>query len=139
MNISVSVKQLGKRKPAIEARVLEIPNLSSPCQLDVFLQAVVAQQLMAFNQRMAQPEIVSFLLPQEIQKALIQGKLGFGERYNPQSVLKEEAQENVILAFRDGLFKVFLNEEEIELLSQTINFTSEDLFTFIRLTFLSGN
>lgn len=139
MKITVSVKQLGKRKPSIEKQSLEVSNLSSPCSLEDILKAVVAQQVETFNERTTQPKIVSFLVSEDIQEALEHGKVSFGDTYNKQKANQEEAQDNALLAFKDGLFKVFLNEQEVETLSQEITFTSQDIFTFIRLTFLSGN
>lgn len=139
MNISVSIKELGKRKPSVARQKLEVPDLSSPCSLEEFLKALVAQQVKAFNERVTQPEIVSFLLPEQMQEALLSGKVSFGDNYNSQTAVISTAQENALLAFKDGLFKVFLNEEEIDLLTYKITFRSEDLFTFIRLTFLAGN
>jgi len=139
MEISVAVKQLGKRKPSIAQQMLEVPQLSSPCQLKDVLKAIVSQQVEAFNERITQPNIVPFLLSAEIQDALIDGKVSFGDTYNKQTVSVEKAQDNALLAYKDGLFKVFLNEDEICELTQEFSFTPHDVFTFIRLTFLSGN
>lgn len=139
MKITVSVKQLGKRKPSIEKQSLEISNLDSPCSLVDFLKAVVAQQLATFTNRVTNPEIIPFLLPEEINQHLVRGKVSFGDQYNAQTVNLETAQETALLAFKDGLFKVFCNDKEVDSLSSKFSFTSEDIFTFIRLTFLSGN
>ena len=139
MEIRVAVKQLGKRKPSIAQQILEVPQLASPCQLNDVVKAIVSQQVEAFNERITQPKIVSFLLSAEIQEALEAGKVSFGDTYNQQTVSIEKAQDDALLAYKDGLFKVFLNEDEICELTQELSFTSQDIFTFIRLTFLSGN
>jgi len=138
MTIHISLKQLGKRKPVIETVQVAIPELQSGVSLQRFLELVVAQQVNAFNTRVEQPELIHFLLKDEVNTLATQGKVSFGDKYNAQQVKLETAQQNAILAFKDGLYKVFLDDNEIEDLNQIISFTEESKFTFIRLTFLSG-
>lgn len=42
------------------------------------------------------------------------------------------------MAFKDGLFRIFLNDNELSSLEENINLQENDKLTFIRLTMLSG-
>ena len=42
------------------------------------------------------------------------------------------------MAFNDGLFRIFLNNNELSSLEEKINLQENDKLTFIRLTMLSG-
>ena len=42
------------------------------------------------------------------------------------------------MAFNDGLFRIFLNDNELSSLEEKINLQENDELTFIRLTMLSG-
>lgn len=139
MNITFSIKQLGRRKPTINQQVLDIPLNKSTCTLEEFLKAVVTQQVEAFNERQTSPQLIPFLTKEAIESKLVEGKVSFGEVYNSNTVEVDKAIENALLAYKDGLYKVFQNEEEIETLTQQIEIQAEDVFTFIRLSFLTGN
>lgn len=139
MKITISVKQLGKRRPTIAPQVLDLPGLNSPCTLEVMIDALVGHQVEAFRLRLSEPILISFLTDREISEQLIQGKISFGEKYNSSVPKLEHAQEAARLAFKDGLYKVFQNQDEITSLDQVVNIKTTDVFTFIRLTFLTGN
>ncbi len=138
MDIQIRVKQLGKRKPVIENKIIDVPELQSETTLKVFLEKIVAQQVKTFNERIDNPEIINFLLPNELETLVSKGKVDFKDTYNSKKAVIKEAQEIALLAFEDGLYKVFIDDHEIEQLEETIQFTENKIFTFIRLTFLSG-
>ena len=66
------------------------------------------------------------------------GKIAFGIIYGEKNPNIQEAIDVAITAFQDGLFRVFINEEEICELDEAINISEEDTVTFIRLTMLAG-
>ena len=66
------------------------------------------------------------------------GKVGFGNIYNEKKADVSRAQENVIMAFEDGLVRVFIGDCEQEKLDDNIDLKEGDVLTFIRLTFLAG-
>ncbi|CAM1371659.1 hypothetical protein [Tenacibaculum xiamenense] len=138
MNIQIRVKQLGKRKPIIENKTLDIPKLNSGSTLKIFLERVVEQQVNTFNSRIDNPEVLNFLLPNQLDTMVSEGKVDFKESYNSEKAKVNEAQEVALLAFKDGIYKVFLDDDELENLDDTLEFTEKNTFTFIRLTFLAG-
>ncbi|MDO5607061.1 MAG: hypothetical protein Q4G08_01275 [Capnocytophaga sp.] len=137
MQIQVNVKQLGKKKPAVATQALEIADLKENT-LKELITNIVKQQVTAFNKRTESSAIIPFLTNSDIETLSHSGKIGFGSVHNPEKAVEEKAVENALLAFKDGLFCVFMDEKPLENLSEKINPNPESIFTFVRLTFLSG-
>ena len=133
MNIKIRVKQLGKRKPIIENKTLDIAKLSSGSTLKNFLERVVEQQVNTFNSKIDNPEVINFLLPGQLDAMVSDGKVDFKELYNSDKAKVNEAQETALLAFKDGLYKVFLDDYELEKLDDTFDFTEENMFLALSL------
>lgn len=73
--------------------------------------------------------------PQTVRELLILlTKLGV-KRYN---VVEEKAIENTLQCFEDGIYRVFAGDTELTGLSDSIPWTEDLVFTFIRLTMLAG-
>ncbi len=66
------------------------------------------------------------------------GKFAFGVHYNEISIDETKAIETAIEAATDGLVRVFKGNDEITDLDGEIDITEGDVFTFVRLTMLSG-
>lgn len=43
-----------------------------------------------------------------------------------------------LLAYKDGIYRVFIGDEEVKELNESLNIKEGDILTFIRLTMLSG-
>ena len=50
----------------------------------------------------------------------------------------EKALDTAYLAFEDGLYCIFINDEQTEKLDDSLNLKDGDILTFIRLTMLAG-
>ena len=66
------------------------------------------------------------------------GKFAFGVHYNENNVDEAKAIETAIDAVTDGLVRVFKGNDEITDLDAGIEISEGDVFTFVRLTMLSG-
>lgn len=142
MEIKVTVKQLGKKHPVLSEKILEIAHEESEISLANLLKLIVQQQVEVFNAKPFELEDEDYSkIPQENYLNILTdtGKVGFGSIYNQKKANLEQAQENAIQAFEDGMFTVFYNEEQIENLNQMIDLSLNYTFTFIRLTFLAGS
>lgn len=139
MQICYSVKQLGKKHPVIDKDYLKIEPLSQPTTLALLLKAIVRQQVNVYNTKKEQPVVLSILSTKEINQASQQGKVDFGDSENTELAKETEAIETALQAFEDGLFAVFLDDEQIESLDSDLSFTETTVFSFIRLTFLAGS
>lgn len=66
------------------------------------------------------------------------GKFAFGVHYNENEIDEEKAIGTAIDAVTDGLVRVFKGNDEITDLDAEIEIAEGDVFTFVRLTMLSG-
>ena len=66
------------------------------------------------------------------------GKFAFGVHYNENAIDEEKSIEAAIGAVSDGLVRVFKGNDEITDLDAEIDISEGDVFTFVRLTMLSG-
>lgn len=132
--ISIQLKRLGKKKVKIIDYVLEV----APRTLQQLIESCVANEVRRYNEKREEVQLASFLTPKNIQEQLETGKVGFGEIENKMLAIEEKAIENALLAFQDGLYVVFINEEPIEDLLDTISIQENSSIAFIRMTFLTG-
>ncbi|SHJ19995.1 hypothetical protein SAMN04488096_11065 [Mesonia phycicola] len=134
MELTLQLKRLGKKK------VKQIPFTleETPKNLEELLIGCVKNQVEAFNKKRLEVNVIGFLTPAEIQEQAQSGKVDFGEINNTDLANLDKAIENVLLAFKDGLFVVFVDDEEITDVKKPLQLTPESVIAFIRMTFLVG-
>lgn len=136
MKVYVRVKALGKRRPVLDNVPREIPeNLSS---LREFLTEIVRMEVEQYNRKGEDVQVVSFLTNEEVAEQATAGKVGFGRIYSDRKADVSKAVMNAIQCYKDGLVRVFKNEDELTALDEPLIIQEDDCFTFIRLTFLAG-
>lgn len=136
MNVWITVKSLGKRKPALAKQAAELPETTDT--LRQLIKNMVAQQLKALQDKKNEAEWLAYLMPEDIQEQGEAGKVGFGAIYNEGAPDIEGAMDTAITAYEDGLFKVFLNDEELQGLDEPLIIQEDDNVLFIRFTMLAG-
>ena len=140
MQIRFSVKQLGKKRPFIDAKTIEIAGeYGETHTLQTWLTRIVIEQVTAFNQKRNEKSLFTFFEENEIEQEAATGKVRFGAIYNDAVANTEKAIETVLLAFQDGLIAVFIQDEQIEDLTAPITLEADTLITLVRLTFLVGS
>lgn len=121
MKLKISVKQPGNKHPLIDSKVIEIADIGLHPTVYELITAVVAQQVNEYNNREAGTNLLPFLSKEK------------------NRVVPADAQQTAIQAFEDGIFVLFVDDEEYTQTTAIVNLTSDSIITFIRLTFLSGN
>lgn len=134
MELTLQLKRLGKKKVKQVPFTLE----ETPKNLEELLIGCVKHQVEAFNKKRLEVNVIGFLSPAEIQEQAQSGKVDFGEINNKDLANLEKAIDNVLLAFKDGLFVVFVDDDEITDLKTPLELTSDSVIAFIRMTFLVG-
>ena len=132
----VRIKQVGKRKPLIEDQPLTVP-----VTVDTFrslLEYIVRLRVKAFNERSETGDWTKYLTDFNLDATAETGKVGFDAVYNDRKQDADKAVDTAILAFQDGLFRVFQGDEELESLDTPLNLRDGNELTFIRLTMLAG-
>ncbi|MEH7335407.1 hypothetical protein V7161_22560 [Neobacillus drentensis] len=138
MNIYISLKSLAKRKNFITKQPFEMQK--KPNTLRELITQVVTQNVDTFNNKASDPEtpLINFLSNSDIEQQAQAGKVGFQTLYNDKQADLTRAIETAIQAFKDGLYRVFINDEEAEQLDSPLEVTEEAEVVFIRLTMLTG-
>ena len=136
MKIYVSMKSIGKRKNVISKQCVQLPI--PPGSLRILLSEVIKLNIQQMQGKQAEKHLVSYLTDSQINSQASNGKVGFGNIYNENQPDLTEAIQTAIQAFEDGLFRVFVNNEEIEALDASLEIAEGDEVVFIRLTMLAG-
>ena len=72
-----------------------------------------------------------------IAEAARSGKIG-DEVHGDKKANLEKALDTAYLAFEDGLYCIFINDEQTEKLEDNLALKDGDVLTFIKLTMLAG-
>lgn len=142
MNISISVKQLGRKHPLLQEKSIDLSIENPVITTQNLIEAVVDHQVQLFHSSSFEFEDEDKIhLPNENYLPILTdtGKVGFGALYNHNKVDLAKAQENAIVAFEDGLYAVFYGQDQLETLSEEIDLSQNKTLMFIRLTFLAGS
>lgn len=135
MKIFVQAKSIGKKKPVFEAKSYQI---GTPGTLRDLLLEICRIEAETYNQKTPDQQLIPFLTQEETDARVQAGKVSFGRIHGEKKVDISKAQENVIMAFEDGLVRVLIGECQQENLDDEIHLREGDILTFVRLTFLAG-
>ena len=137
MQVQVNVKRIGKRRNAIETRPYEIGEVRD---VGALIAAFVTVEVARFNERAAADETaLRYLTNEEVADAATVGKIGFGADYNGQVQDLTAAIENARQSFEDGIYRIFINGDEVGgALDTPVTLRENDEITFVRLTMLAG-
>ncbi len=132
--LTLQLKRLGKKK----IHLLEFEIEKQPQTLKELIEECVKSEVKRYNEKREEIKLMSFLSPKDIQEQSETGKIGFGDLENRELAQVDEAIANALLAFEDGLYVVFVDDEEIKSFEQSIALKPDSVIAFIRLTFLTG-
>lgn len=130
------MKSVSRRKDYLNRK--EFVLKSTPQSLRQLITEIIALNVEQLNEKKLEKPFLHFLTNEEIVIQSSTGKVGFDTKYNENKSDEQEAVNTAIQAFRDGLFKVFLNEKEQEALDIPLLLQDGDEVVFIRLTMLTG-
>ncbi|MCI9103908.1 MAG: hypothetical protein HFG47_11495 [Lachnospiraceae bacterium] len=134
--IYAKMKRMGRQRKE-ELTPVRFELEKKPDTVREFFSALVELGVKEYNERKDQGQIVGYLTTQELKDQAASGKVSFGLRGgNDGDPVK--AKENAIQSFEDGIYRVFAGEDEVTDLAQAFSWPEGTVFTFIRLTMLSG-
>ena len=134
--IQVRMKKLGKQRSQ-DLQPVPFELAQKPETVRDLLTSLTALSVRDYNARKDEGQVLRFLTREEIADQAERGKISLGLRGGEDAV-EEKAVENTLQCFEDGIFRVFAGEDELTALEETIPWTDDMVFTFIRLTMLSG-
>lgn len=134
--IYVRMKKLGKQKNT-ELQPVPFELEEKPQTLRQLLTALTELGVRQYNARKDEGQILAYLTNEEITAQASRGKISLGLRGGGDAI-EEQAVENTVQCFEDGIYRVFAGETELTALSDEIPWSESLIFTLIRLTMLSG-
>ena len=134
MKIIINVKSLSRKKVIHQEEVELTNNISTTKDL---IRELVKINVEKFNKKIDDKDILSIMTNEYIAEAARSGKIG-DEVHGDKKANLEKALDTAYLAFEDGLYCIFVNDEQSEKLDDSLNLKDGDILTFIRLTMLAG-
>ena len=134
MKIIINVKGLSRKKVIHQEEVELINKISTTKDLITELVKINVEK---FNKKIDDKDILSIMTNEYIAEAARSGKIG-DEVHGDKKANLEKALDTAYLAFEDGLYCIFINDEQSEKLDDNLNLKDGDILTFIRLTMLAG-
>ena len=134
MKIIINVKGLSRKKVIYQEEV-ELKNKISTTK-DLITE-LVKINVEKFNKKIDEKDILSIMTNENIAKAARIGKIG-DEVHGDKKANLEKALDTAYLAFEDGLYCIFINDEQTEKLDDSLNLKDGNILTLIRLTMLAG-
>lgn len=134
MKIIINVKGLSRKKVIHQEEIELINKVSTTKDLVTELVKINVEK---FNKKIDDKDILSIMTNEYIAEAARSGKIG-DEVHGDKKANLEKALDTAYLAFEDGLYCIFINDEQTEKLGDSLNLKDGDILTFIRLTMLAG-
>lgn len=137
MIVKINLKQIGERRQRIAP--IDFEYTPVPRTLQELITQTVAVCVKEFNQRVREGTGSARPISKAESEAMAQlGKIAFGISYGNREQDIDQAVAFALQSFEDGLYRVFLNDTELEELSGELHWGENDSLTFIRLTMLAG-
>lgn len=131
MIINVIQKKLGSRKE-LGKRLVTLAE--QPLTLSDLLFELTRQGLTT-----AQEQVENVALSDsEIAEQAVEGRVKFAESYGMNNDTLDKAKQHTWQAFKDGLFRVFINREEITSWDAPLSLPEGAEVVFLQLTMLTG-
>jgi hypothetical protein len=138
MQIFIKIKQAGKRRLVLDNQEITIENIGEKPTLRDLVEAVVKQQVNAYNHKTIEKPIVDFLTENQLDNAAAIGKISFGSIYNEEKADLNKAIQVALEAHIDGLFAIAIDGKIVEKLDDIIFIKENSVLMFIKLTLLMG-
>jgi len=140
ISLVIGARQLGRRKALFADYELPLPAqaLSSSLTLAELLSHVVRAEVAAFSERQSERRLLKALSPADLAHGLHAGKVISGGSELNQPVDAETALATALQAFRDGLYLVVVDAQDVRDLATVLTLQANSRMCFVRLTLLVG-
>ena len=135
--LTLEAKQMGRRAALVPSWTLTL-EYDTNLTLRDLITRVVIEEVNAFKQRQRDAKFVRVLTEGQIEEGEEVGKIEAGGREYQQDINPAEAIQTALQGFEDGLYYVFINDQQIMALSDSIAFQPQLEVLFLRLVALAG-
>ena len=134
MVISVNLKKIGKKKNKIEKENFYLEN--NPKDVRELLIEVVKTSVNKYiNEK---DSVIDYLDLRQIKDKEEAGKITNGQSYDDRIPNLNDAIQNAISSFEDGIVRVFLEGVELVDLDQELDLVDGSNVTFVKMVMLAG-
>lgn len=141
----IGAQQLGRRKPLfadyalpLPAQAQGTPTLGGTLTLGELLRYVVQAEVLAFTERQSERRLLKALSEAQLAHGLQLGKVSSGGAEPLQAVDADQSLAIAVQAFRDGLYLVIVDAQEVRDLAAVLTLHANSRMSFVRLTALVG-
>lgn len=134
---TLEARQIGRRAALVPSWALQI-EYTDQITLRDLITRVVIEEVQAFLSRQRDARLVRVLTETQIKEGHEAGKIDPLGREHQHNVDPAEGVRTALLGFEDGLYYVFIGNEQITSLDQTIAFRPQLDVLFLRLVALAG-
>ena len=135
--VSVRAKVTGQRGSSVGDHPVELQLAPGPVTASQLITAAVVAEVVAHEARADEATVVRVLTGTALSADLTRGAVRTGEVERPPEVDVDAAVATALLAFEDGIFKVFVGEREL-LADGTADLADGAQVLFLRLVPLAG-
>lgn len=136
-SLTVSGKVMGKSQPIFTDWQLSL-DIDNEVTLRDLLTQIVRHDVANFAERQRQRRLMQVLSPAQINLGVEQGSVNLGGSDLEQAVDVDEAIATALQAFSDGLYFVFLDEQQQGNLDDVVLLQPNSQLLFLRLVPLVG-
>lgn len=136
MNVIVNLKSIGKKRNSVKEEIFFLEN--RPKTVRQLIEETVKTCVKDYKERREGQELLKGLTKEEIEDQAAAGKVSFGVNYGERDADLEEALSNALQSYEDGIYRIFIEDEEAGALDAPAFITEETKLTFVRLTMLAG-
>ena len=134
--VKVTVKQAGRRRAWLEEQTIALE--AKPETVRALIEQTVSACVAQHNAQLGRKEAPAALSQEEMEERAQLGRIAFGLPYGDRAADAETAIRTAMEGYRDGLYRIFLNERLLDQPEDAINMHEGDHLIFVRLVMLAG-
>jgi hypothetical protein len=135
--VRVRATVTGQRRRSLDEHELQLDLPPQSATAHALIAAVVRSEVAAYEQRADESEFVRVLTAASLAEGLQSGAVRLGDVERPAVVDVAAAVETAQLAFDDGIFKVFVGDDEVGP-EEVVSIAEGAQLLFLRLVPLAG-
>jgi hypothetical protein len=140
--LTIEGKVFGQKRPLFHDFTVPLPpeweSDNERLTLRGLITRIVQEEVRAFGERQESRRLTQALSRADIERGLMRGKVDMGGRDAVQAVNSEAAIGEALLAFEDGLYYVFVDEQQQTDLDREVSVRPDSRVMFLRLVALAG-
>jgi hypothetical protein len=140
--ITIEAKMVGQKRPIFSDWSIPIPPIASSSAGRITLRDLITwtvdEEVAAFKERQEKRRLERVLAKAEIDEGVLKGKIDMGGQDLQQEVNTDQAIATALQAFEDGVYFVFVDDQQFTGLDDVVYLTPDSHVMYLRLVALAG-